>query len=177
VMGGQAFQVDPTTAFNDVYRSTDGGVTWTQLANAPWSPRGMVYRPVEHDGKLLVVGGGRYADLPYAPDSYNGVFAFDGTNWETVLPDGHHEFEASFYNPVISLRGRLWLFNGFNPEQNTEFARAVYSDNNGSSWSTFSGGAGGATSHADSLTVAGNRIIRVSGSFNERSIWAFTPYP
>jgi hypothetical protein len=174
VMGGQRSLSDPTTALNDVWRSVDGGVTWTRLADAAWSPRGMVYRPVEDKGKLVIVGGGRYTDT--VTIAFNGVFAFDGTTWATMAPDGHDQFVATNYNPVASLNGRLWLFNGYEPVNNVELSRAVVSDDGGATWTTFAGGAGGPDpSHADATLTAGGRIIRISGSQAERAIWAFTP--
>lgn len=177
VMGGQASLQDPSTALNDVWRSTDGGLTWSQLANAPWSPRGIVYRPVEHDGKLLLVGGGRYGTDPYPSVAFNGVYAFDGTSWQTVLPDGHNQFVATYYNPVVSLNDRLWLFNGYDPMTDTELTRALYSDDDGKTWRTFADGPGGPESHADALTVASGRILRISGNLGERAVWEFLPLP
>lgn len=173
VMGGQESVQDPATAFNDVWRSTDGGVSWTRLANAPWSPRGMVYRPVEHDGKLYVVGGGNYADIPALPVALNGVYAFDGSTWTTVLPEGHKQFVPAFYQPLVSFDGRLWLFNGYDPKNDVELSRAMVSDDDGATWTSFADGSGGSGSHADSLIAAGDRIVRVSGNLSERAIWEF----
>ena len=173
VMGGQRTLYDAASALNDVWRSVDGGIRWTRLADAPWTPRGLVYRPIEHNGKLVIVGGGRYSgDVSVA---LNGVFAFDGTSWQTVLPDGHSQFTATFYNPVTSLSGRLWLFNGYDPKQDIELSRAMVSDDNGATWGEFPGGSGGPESHADALVTTGDRILRVSGQIGERAIWEFVP--
>lgn len=173
VMGGQESVNDPGTAFNDVWRSSDGGLSWTKLSNAPWSPRGMIYSPVEHAGKLYVVGGGNYADIPALPVAYNGVYAFDGNTWQTILPEGHTQFGAAFYQPFVSLEGRLWLFNGFDPYNNVELSRAMVSDDDGQTWASFPAGSGGDGSHADSLVAAGGRILRISGNLSERAIWEF----
>jgi len=173
VLGGQSSFTEPHTARNDVWRSTDGGVTWTRLPDAPWAGRGMVYRPFEHNGRLFVVGGGRYWDEPYKPVAYNGVWAFDGSSWEAVLPDGHAQFKPSIWNPVISHDGRLWLFNGYDPYGDVELSRAMVSDDDGKTWTSFPGGAGGPESHADALVVANDRILRVSGSLYERTVWEF----
>lgn len=175
VMGGQRFIQDPATATNDVWRSTDGGVTWTELAKAPWTPRGIVYGPVEHAGKLVLVGGGRYGTDPNKSVAFNGVYAFDGASWETVLPDGHAQLGAAIYNAVVSSGGRLWLFNGYDPATDTELSRATFSDDGGKTWGIFPGGAGGPVSHADALLVTGERVLRVSGNLGERSIWEFSP--
>lgn len=171
IMGGQRQSYNKTTALNDVWRSNNGGVTWTQLANAPWSPRGMVYGPAVNNGKLFIVGGGNYDQ--YLPDTFNGVYSFDGESWETVLPDGHLQFAPGAYQPLAAMNGRLWIFNGYNYVDDTEHSRAVYSDDDGRTWSVFENGSGGPSSHADAVGVAGNGILRVSGNLNERNVWIF----
>jgi N-acetylneuraminic acid mutarotase len=169
VMGGQTDINDPSTALRDVWRSNDGGATWARLPDAPWSPRGIVTHTVEHDGKLFVIGGGRYADIPFQPDCKNGVFTFDGTSWQTVLPDGHAQFAPSAYHGVLTLGGRLWVLNGYDFESN--LARAVVSDDDGATWTTFADGAGGTASHADAVATASGRILRISGDLADRTIY------
>lgn len=187
VMGGQ-WTVQNTAAGNsNVFRSHDGGITWTQLPDAPWRPRGMVYRPVENNGKLVIVGGGLYSGAAGYPDengnivgpdlAFNGVYAFDGTTWTTVLPDGHDVFEPSFYNTVVALNGRIWLFNGYDPGIGDNIDRALYSDDGGHTWERFALGAGGVASHADATVVIAGKILRISGNMdaNENGVWEFKP--
>lgn len=171
MMGGQAHLYDEATAIADVWRSSDGGVTWTQLDDPPWSGRGMVYRPVEQDGVLTIVGGGRYDEVDTV--SFNGVYSFDGATWTTVLPDGHAQWEATYYNASAALNGRIWLFNGYTATR--ELQRALYSDDAGATWSEFAGGSGGVASHADDVLALDDRILRMSGSLSESRIWAFSP--
>lgn len=171
MMGGQTNLYDETTAIADVWRSTDGGVSWEQLETPPWSGRGMVYRPPTLDGKLYVLGGGRYDDT--VPVAFNGVYAFDGTTWTTVLPDGHDQWEATYYNAAATLDGRIWLFNGYTGTD--ELSRGLYSDDQGATWSEYPGGSGGVASHADDVIALEDRILRVSGSLSERDVWGFSP--
>jgi hypothetical protein len=182
-MGGQWTPENSDAGFHDVWRSSDGGALWTKLADAPWAPRGMVYRPAEHHGKLFVVGGGLYADNsssnapPFVPVSYNGVFAFDGTSWTTVLPDGHAQFEAGFYVSLVSTGDRLWLINGVDTATNLNIGRALYSKDDGVTWQSFSPGAGGGPSHADAVLPLAGSILRLSGNMDtdERTIWWISP--
>ncbi|MFO0745060.1 MAG: sialidase family protein [Myxococcota bacterium] len=171
MMGGQANLYDPTTGFRDVWRSSDGGVRWTELAKPPWTARGMVYRPAELDGRLYVIGGGLYADADITPPAYNGVFAFDGSTWTTVLADGHAQWQASYYNAVAALGGRLWLFDGFTGID--ELSRVMVSDDHGATWRELPGGAGGDPSHADQVVALDDRILRISGNLSERRVYAF----
>jgi hypothetical protein len=173
ILGGQTNEYDPSTGIADVWRSADGGVTWEELAAPPWEPRGMVYRPVELDGQLYVVGGGLYS---YGDTVvFNGVYAFDGTTWTPVLPEGHTQFEPAYYLPVAAAAGRLWLFNGHTGLE--EFNRALYSDDHGLTWSELPGGAGGDTSHADAVVGLADRVLRVSGNLSERRVYAFVEDP
>ena len=173
VMGGQVNIYMQETAIADVWRSSDGGVTWTELDAPPWAGRGMVYRPVEHDGQLYIVGGGRYDDVDVV--AYNGVYAFDGEVWTTVLADGHAQWTATYYNALAASQGRLWLFNGFTGTE--ELSRALYSDDDGATWSTLPGGSGGVPSHADAVVAADDVVLRVSGSLSERNVYQFAREP
>ena len=117
----------------------------------------------------------RYLLTP-SPASAPWRRTFDGATWKTILPEGHKQFEPAYYQPLISLDGRLWLFNGYDPDTDLEIARALFSDDNGVTWASFAGGAGGPeASHADTLVTAGDRILRVSGNLSERAIWSFQP--
>lgn len=171
VMGGQVNLYDESTAIADVWRSTDGGVTWTELDAPPWVGRGMVYRPAEVDGQLVIVGGGRYDETLCV--AYNGVYSFDGTSWTTVLADGHSQFQASYYNALATLEGRLWLLNGYTGTE--DLSRAIYSDDGGTTWAEFPGGSGGVASHADAVVALPDRVLRVSGSLGERVVWGLFP--
>ncbi len=173
VLGGQENEYLEETGLADAWRSSDGGVTWTELMPPPWEARGMVYRPVEHAGRLYVVGGGRYDDTD--PVAYNGVYAFDGEVWTTVLPDGHAQWEATYYNALASSGGRLWLLNGFTGTE--ELSRALVSDDDGATWFTLPGGSGGGASHADAVVAADDVVLRVSGNLNERNVYTFARGP
>jgi hypothetical protein len=173
VMGGQANMYLEESAIADVWRSSDGGLTWTELDPPPWAGRGMVYRPVEHAGKLYVVGGGRYDDVDVV--AYNGVYAFDGEAWTTVLPDGHEQFEASYYNALASTGDRLWLLNGYTGTE--ELNRALVSDDDGATWTVLPGGSGGNVSHADAVVATDEVVLRISGNLSERDVHAFSREP
>jgi hypothetical protein len=177
VMGGQDSVENPATGDHDVWRSSDGGLTWTQLADAPWSPRGMVYRPTEHHGKMFIVSGGLYADAPYTEVAYNGVYSFDGSTWTTVLPDGHNQFTPSYYHNLASTGDRLWLVNGVDLATQDNLARVMYSDDDGKTWQQYQPGFGGGPAHAEAVMAWPDRILRISSNMDadEREIWQIIP--
>jgi hypothetical protein len=157
VMGGMTDSTDATTCLNDVWRSTDGGVTWVQLANAPWAPRGLVNSgqglPV-FDGKLWLMGGGTYTNVP-AGNLYNDVWSFDGAVW--TLVSAAASWSARQYHATFLFEEKLWVVNGV-----TDFIGT----NNGEAWSS----PDGVTwieqvftpwrpSHADGVVVISDRVV------------------
>jgi hypothetical protein len=169
IMGGDVDNVPSS----DVWRSTNGGVSWTQLDDAPWDPRGMVYSPVQHAGKLFVVGGAIFDPAV----QYNDVWSFDGSTWTEVLADGHEQFEPASFHQVVSLFGRLWIIGGFNSTI-LDLNRAVYSDDDGVTWQDFDGGSGLGAAHADAVVATGTRILRIEGSaYNDRTVYSFERVP
>jgi|GEM_PF-529725 len=56
LMGGQD-AATTTTYFNDVWRSTDNGTTWTQLPDAGWPARSALTSVAMRDGSIVLMGG------------------------------------------------------------------------------------------------------------------------
>lgn len=174
MMGGQTDVLDSASAVKEVFRSTDGGVNWTQLSDATWpAGRGMVYRPVTVGGKIVIVGGGAYGTSPLA---YNGVYSFDGSTWTEVLADEHGQFEPGYWQAVAYANGRIWQFNGYN-DTNGNLSRATYSEDGGYTWAEFAGGSGGPVSHADQVVgLASGRVVRMSGGPNQKTVHVFDKF-
>lgn len=163
VMGGQVALYDPGTALADVWRSGDGGATWERLPDAPWAPRGMVYNPVEHDGRLWLVGGGTYDD---APRSYfRDVWSFDGTDW--TLVNAEAPWTAREYHNVWVADGELWVSSGWGEDQANH--NDVWHSPDGITWTEldtppFQPG------HADGLAVTPFGAIHASGNAMDTAV-------
>lgn len=171
-MGGQFEPEDPREPQNDMYESTDGGATWTKLnVEVPWSPRGGVAGMPVIDGRIYLVGGGVYEGVSH----YDGVFAFDGAEWETICEDGDGFGLAItggryYHNVVQTPDGRVWVVGGSQPGVGSS-ATIAFSDDKCVTWQAFANAewGGGAGSHADGVAVLDGRIVRASGNSFDRA--------
>ncbi len=161
------------TATNVVWKSTDNGLTWTSMGAAPWSPRQPQDRLVEHDGKLWVIGGGRYDNNNGIRDFKNDVWSFDGTTWTEVLPNGQAPWAGRFYANVVSFDGWIYLLRGNNNVSNN--LSDCWRSRDGVNWDRIELGL--VKSHADGcaahptqgIMVASGNGYLVSGATNADS--------
>jgi len=157
VMGGLTNSLDPTSAVNDVWASSDDGVTWTQLPNAPWAPRGLVNSgqglPV-FNGKLYLMGGGTYANVPVGA-LYNDVWSFDGAVWTQVTPAA--PWSPRQYNATFVFEKKLWVANGVTDFIGTNNSEA-WSSTDGITWiqQVFTPWR---PSHADGVVTISDRVV------------------
>lgn len=169
VMGGQTNCNDDSTALNDVWRSTDGGANWTQLADAPWSERGLVghFLPTMA-GRIYVIGGGTYGSVSPPGGSLmygNDVWSFDGSNWVEVSADGAAAFSKRRYHMTVAWDDKLWVFNGWGPLASPANIGDCWSSPDGVTW-TEQTMPSWRTSHADGVCVLGDSIVLGPGNGN-----------
>ena len=110
VVGGMTLG-KPLSGWNDVWMSTDDGVTWTKLLeHAPWT---------ERQGHVLLV----WKDLIWLigglhPDKNTGVgdtwFTSDGTNWTKTTIDGNWRGRED--HGTVVWRDALWLVAGMDDQ-------------------------------------------------------------
>ena len=109
LMGGMIMDMSNVVSpFNDVWRSTDNGTTWTQVnASAGWSPRTGHSSVVMPDGSIVLMGGfdgtSEFNDVWRSTDN--------GTTWTLVnasagwtARDGH--------SSVVMPNGSIVLMGG-----------------------------------------------------------------
>lgn len=162
-MGGQTATLDSSTRVKHVYKSSDLGANWTTLADAPWpTGRGCMWSCPTLGGEIYVVGGATYDQT--TPIVYNGVYAFDGTSWRTVLADGHGQWTALLFSTAVALHGRIYLINGSIGV--ADQYRLLSSDDLGQTWITQDVGAGAGASTADIALTTDTLILRISGLTN-----------
>ncbi len=127
VMGGQTLH-GPREDFvyhNDVWSSVDG-VSWIQVAaDAPpsetrWSGRGVFTQLVEFQGRMWLVGGGRYRDDIVGTSYFREVWSSaDGVVW-TQHPTP--PWSGRVWHDVRAWDGKLWVLFGGNEMGNSNEA-------------------------------------------------------
>jgi hypothetical protein len=172
-MGGQVDAADPATALNDVWRSSDGGATWVQLPDAPWSPRGggaaNYELPVLH-GKIWYLQGGTYGP---GAETYVDAYSFDGILWIRETPDmgitaGPGSWPANrgrHWASAVAWDGLLWIANG----AQSPYLADLWCSDDGVHWYQISP-VPWAAGHADVMCVVPMGIIRAWGCGQEMAI-------
>ncbi len=158
----------PSARYNDLFRSLDGGATWTTiLANGSASStrpsgRGIINKMPYWNGRIWLVSGGTYDGPDYPTrDYFREVWSFDPNN--PGLGFTKHSkppFLGTEYNSVEVFDGRLFLFGGYSHGINT---RTVWSTADGERWIRH------ATppwphSHADATCVNGSTLLHATGN-------------
>ena len=158
------------TFYNDVWKSTDGGATWTRiLANAPWSSRG-VTKAVSHNGRIWVIGGGHYptgtaepGGPSYVTSNPRTFFAevwssADGITW---TQHANAPFSPRQYPAIATWDNRIWVVGGYdNTPGNT---RDFFSTANGETWISH-GNTPFSAGHADGLVGAPFGLVHATGN-------------
>ena len=103
VMGGEG----QSTTRNDVWNSTDGGVTWTEKTSAAWPAGHRGQAACVHDGKMWVSGG-------FTSTTVDDVYSsLDGITWTTVRVSGAaNGFGTRWKHTMVSYDGKLWVMGG-----------------------------------------------------------------
>jgi hypothetical protein len=140
VGAGQTSIQDSGTVSKAWHKSTDGGATWTSMGNiVPANVYGAQLGPLPvKDGKLWIASSGRYHST--INEFSNAVVTFDGTNFATVLADGHGQFPKSRYHSVVvDSAGKLWRFNGttWNGSVLVGDTKTAHYSSDGSTWTAY----------------------------------------
>lgn len=169
VIGGQTDMNVPGSAVSTVHRSTDNGLTWTNLGAAPWAGRSAVLGVPALGGKLYLVGGGRYDGSGGLADVYyNDVWSFDGTTWTQELANGHVQWLGRRYLSVVAMGTKLWIFNGsVAGDADTAFCM---NSPTGATWTVPNFTVSWADTHAQTAIAYGNTIMFTDG-FQSTQLW------
>jgi len=109
LMGGGLW---PGARINDVWRSTDGGATWTeQTASAPWTARDAHSSVALPDGSIILMGG-RQVDQDRVNDTWRSTD--QGATWK--LLDAENGWpERAAHTSMVLPDGSVILIGGIDP--------------------------------------------------------------
>ncbi len=165
MLGGSSCSVDPPTAYNQVWESTDG-LSWNQLANAPWTGRSMqINYCVDDSNSAWILGGAGEHDRR----SYNDIWKTnDGTNW--TLVNASAPWGGRNWHTTAWFDNKIWVVAGM--ATSVEMNDVWYSED-GFVWHELKSTTGNwpaGTRHAASTTVYDNALWYMCG-INTNTAW------
>lgn len=149
--------------FNDLWTSTDGGATWSEvpITNAP-PIRCAVQKLVLWGGRMWLVGGGTYDDDLALRTYYRDVWSFDPASPTAWTQHANPPWVGTMYNGVAVFNGRLWTFGGA-ADPNGANTNVVFSTGDGEVWRREDRPTWPHT-HADGVAVDGATLVVISGN-------------
>ena len=182
VMGGVGYNA---VVFNDVWRSTDDGATWTEMTpGAGWSARCSQSSVVMPDGSIVLMGGTSYqGDNPvYRNDVWRSTD--DGATWTEITANAGWSGRANF--GAVTMQDGSILVMGGSPPNNAGLNDVWRSTDNGATWTEMTTAASW-TPRSDFSSVAmadgsvvlmggwvstGNPLNDVWRSTNDGAVWS-----
>lgn len=162
VGGGQFHTLDVADGvFPDLYKSIDGGTTWTLFSNAFPGGKNISGCFKAFNGRMYIVSGGLYDNNPANKTFDRSVFtSTDGQNWSTVdsIP-----FQGMQYPNVFPWDGKLWLSGGFGGTSLVNIDSTAYMDKSGV-WRRYRPTQKAAASHAAANLVFRDRVYQILGN-------------
>jgi len=151
---------DGSSISNDVWRSTDNGVTWTMMtASAGWSARSYQSSVVMRDGSIVLMGGADTTGLK------NDVWRStnNGATWTQVNANAVWS-ARSYPSSVVMPDGSIVLAGG---EDLTGVKNDVWrSTDNGATWTQVNASAGWAPRYGHSSVAMPDGSIVLMGGFD-----------
>jgi uncharacterized delta-60 repeat protein len=154
MMGG----CDSSGYKNDVWRSTDNGVTWTQMTgSAEWSGRYSHTSVTMPDGSIVLMGG--YDGITYKNDVWRSTD--NGATWIQMTASAEWVGRA-FYSSVVTPDGSIVLMGG--ASQNGILNDVWRSTDNGATWTLMTANAGWLARNAfNSVAMPDGSIVLMGG--------------
>ena len=157
--------------WNDVWRSTDTGVTWTNITGSPgWTARYGHTSVAMPDGSIVLMGGAdnyiRMNDVWRSTDN--------GGNWSLMTASA--EWSARYYHSSVALPdGSIVLMGGDDGSKKNDVWRST---DNGATWTLVNASAGWLTRYIhSSVAMPDGSIVLMggnTGSANKNDTWRST---
>jgi hypothetical protein len=178
VFGGQNGFVgeDPadTRFYNDLWSSADG-ISWTRVQDNDFNenqttrptPRGIISDLVEFNGRLWLVGGGRYTVDGYEK-FFQEVWSTDAVDNGTGITWKKHAtppWIGRRYATVKVFDGKMWLLAGYTNDSSFNLRESWFTTD-GETWTSEAVGAlPWNESHADGVAVGPNGFVMAGGNY------------
>jgi beta propeller repeat protein/parallel beta-helix repeat protein len=164
LMGG----FNGATRFNDVWRSTDDGITWTRVnASAGWSGRYGHRSVVLPDGSIVLMGG--YDGSTQKNDVWRSTD--NGATWSQVNASAGW-LGRSGHTSVVMPDGSIVLMGGYVAGQVNDTWRST---DKGATWTRMNASSGWTVrSDHSSVALPDGSIVLMGGSGNNNNVWRST---
>lgn len=161
-----------TATTNEIWRSRDGGISWTFFANAGFTPRHTFVCIDSEDGYVYVIGGDQYNDASQRAEVWRSENMKD---WERI--SGSSPFGDRMLMAGVEYKGDFYVGGGqMLPDFKTGLQDFYISRDKGVTWTRLPG----APAHlgkniVGTMTVFNGKIYQVSGGwYGGDSLSAFT---
>lgn len=132
-IGGQ-MDINPLTARNQVWVSTDNCVTFNYLTTLPFQEGFLVGNTCVFNGRIYKVGGTIY-DTNVEGRTYSRIIwsSDDGINWvnEGKMP---YAMRGRHYSQMVSWDGLMWLIGGYHGFRGVLNIAEIWASSNGKDW-------------------------------------------
>jgi hypothetical protein len=177
LIGGHYFHYDTRVIFNDVWRSTDQGTTWTQIAvKAEWTARYGHTSVVLPDGSIILMGG--VYDYPgkYLNDVWRSTD--QGATWTQVTANAGWSARTR-HTSVVLPDGSIVLMGGYDYYANPRYRKDVWrSTDQGATWVQMTASApwAGRHNHASVALPDGSIVLMggYDGGNHRNDVWRST---
>jgi hypothetical protein len=154
---------------NDVWKSPDYGVTWTQqTAAASWAARDGPAFVTLADDTIVILGGG-YGTPLYFADVW--ISTDKGVNWTQIKTDVEYDpwVKRTFFPAVLA--GTDIIFVGGQNDFPTFVGGAYKSNDGGTSWELLSAQGDFSTRSHHTLTYGFDTALYITGGSSMNDVW------
>lgn len=161
--GGQHYTLDAVDGlYSNLYKSVDGGATWTLVTASFPGGKNISGCFVTFDNRMYVVSGGIYDNNPSNKTFNRSVFSsLNGIEW---ISQDSIPFSQGFHYPNISVwDGKIWLSGGFGGTSLANIDSTAYMDKSGV-WHLYKPQLKAAASHAAAMYVFKDQLYQLLGN-------------
>lgn len=172
VIGGQNLTQfgggDEDYFYRDAWTSTDG-IEWTKITPQEpcWSARGMIGGSAVMNGRIWILGGGRYDTPRVGRLFHNDVWSSaDGVHWTEHTSNA--PWHPRQYHDVAVWDGKLWVMEGYHVEGGNR--KDVWYSADGVDWKELPN-TPWKPRHAASLVTHNGALWMIAGNNMEPDVW------